>query len=126
MTVEKGKDVPVARSREEDRFIDEVRRIYEPVPLSPARRVALRNAIEGRLPRRSKKWLFVPALASAAAVVAALVLISPAQAPTPAPVLAWEEDLFYSEGLLLEASVDLSEESLPPEYEAISEYFLGI
>jgi hypothetical protein len=93
-------------SPEEHRFIEQLREGFAPGPMPPARRAALRAAVEARLEGRSWRWLLVPALggAVAAGLAAWLVLFSPSS-PVNGPgadlaALDWEEEILFSEDLL--------------------------
>lgn len=115
---------------EDRRLIGAIREAYAPPAMAPARRDALRRAVESRLARRRHLWVAVPVLggAVAAAVAAWLVFVSPIPSRSPAVdsgAYAWEEDLFFSNDLL-ETESDRDAEFLPDDYEAIAAYFLEL
>jgi hypothetical protein len=126
----KGKRQEPDVNAEDRRFIGALRKAYEPQAMTPARRAALRQAVESSLAQRRRLWVVVPALGSAvaAAVAAWFVLVSPSPPSSPVAgsgAFAWEEELFFSNDLL-EAESGPDAEFLPDDYEAIAAYFVEL
>ncbi len=112
------------RHDDDERWLERVREVYRPEPLTPARRAALDRSLEERIrrPRWSGAWR--PAFGALAAGLAALaLLLALPTSQTPERVYAeaaWEWEVFYPEELG-EAGVD---DALPGEYGVLASLFL--
>jgi hypothetical protein len=107
--------------RDDQRLIDEIKQSYQPDPLSPTGRAALRARIEERAGKRPS-WLAIPAAGGVLAASAALwwLFMSPT-APTPsAPSFDWEQALY--EELANDIEADGFEDVLPGDYAMIDAY----
>lgn len=124
-------ELPLAA--EDAAFVRRLADAYAPPAAAPQERVAFRAALDRRLEReRRVPWL--PALGGVAAAALALALVlgapgSRAPAPSPAPpttqTRATPEEALLALAALGEDAGDEGSESLPADYEAIADLFLG-
>lgn len=114
--------------REEAQFIERLVSHYTPPPISPAKRVALDAALWTRLQRRSRKTLWVPALATIA--VAVLIVWFAMQGSEPGGgsvathrTVPWQYELIFppeATGIAVQDDSSM----LPDDYLAIARVFL--
>ena len=126
-----------ALSHRDRQFIERLRALTKPQPMTPMRRTALDARVRASLDRRRRLLLLAPAPALIILAVLAIIWIRPlppVSEPTLEPRLGgletvapdgWERRLFYGEvgGTSLERG-DF-EDQLPPEYAAIEQFFDG-
>jgi hypothetical protein len=122
-----------ALSGDEQRLVTRIRQAYAPEPLSPARRVALDEALRARTARRPRARWLAPALAAAAALAAVVAWWPQAIESDPAnpqitalewaAELEWEESIFFPDAG--ESELGGSEGgALPAHYQAIESLWL--
>jgi hypothetical protein len=117
-------------TREEARFVEQLRSLYGPEPLDGARRTAFDARLRERIARPRWPLALIPAFTAAA--LALVVWNSlPGQRPAaPAPAIAtnrasaaaWEDVLF--EGDPTQEQAVSAQDELPPDYKAIELAFL--
>lgn len=117
-------------TREDARFVEQLRSLYAPEPQDAARRAAFEARLRERIARPRWPLALIPAFTTAA--LALVVWNSlPGQRPaTPAPAVtanrasaaAWEDVLFEGDPTQ-EQAVSVQDE-LPPDYKAIELAFL--
>ena len=112
--------------QEEKGFVDRLATHYEPPPWTSAERSGFDTALRARVQRPQRRGLWVPALATVAAI--ALVWVGFSLRPSgdeARPVVAsvWENELFLSSDVSPLDDRDDSE-ALPDDYLAIASLFL--
>ena len=124
-----GDERPPLESADRE-FVDRLAENFAPRPMSAAERVGFDEALTARLRQPPRRWLLVPALGAAAALMwlASTLpfgadLLEGEEGSGAALVQSWESELFLSSDL--SASEDLDEsDALPDEYLAIASAFL--
>ena len=120
-------------TREDARFVEQLRSLYGPEPLEGARRAAFDARLRERIARTRWPLTLIPAFTAAALALVIWNSLPGAPPPTPAPAVtasresaaAWEEALFESDPAEVQA-VSVHEE-LPPDYRAIElAFFDGV
>jgi hypothetical protein len=120
-------------TREDARFVERLRSIYEPEPQDGARRAAFEARLQERIARPRWPFALIPAFTAAALALVVWNSLPGAPAPKPAPTVtasaasaaAWEEVLF--EGDPTEVQAVSVHEELPPDYKAIElAFFDGV
>jgi len=117
-------------TREDARFVEQLRSLYGPEPLDGARRTAFEARLRERIARPRWPLALIPAF-SAAALALVVWNSLPGQRPaTPSPAVmanrasaaAWEDVLF--EGDPTQEQAVSAQDELPPDYKAIELAFL--
>jgi len=112
-------------TREDARFVEQLRSVYGPEPLEGARRAAFDARLHERIARPRWPLALIPAFTAAALALviwsslpgAPPVKPAPAATANNASAAAWEEALF--EGDPTEVQAVSVHEELPPDYRAI-------
>jgi hypothetical protein len=119
-------------TREDARFVEQLRSLYGPEPLDGARRTAFDARLHERIARPRWPLALIPAFTAAALALVVWSSLPGAPATKPAPTVAasgagaaWEEALF--EGDPTEVQAVSVHDELPPDYKAIElAFFDGV
>jgi len=120
-------------TREDARFVEQLRSLYEPEPLEGARGAAFDARLRERIARPRWPLALIPAFTAAALALVVWHSLPGERPPTPAPTVtargagaaAWEEVLFEADPTQ-EQAVSAQDE-LPPDYKAIElAFFDGV
>ena len=120
-------------TREDARFVEQLRSLYEPEPQGAARRTAFEARLRERIARPRWPLALIPAFTAAALALVVWNSLPGERVPTPAPTAAasgasaaaWEEVLFEADPAQ-EQAVNVQDE-LPPDYKAIElAFFDGV
>ena len=120
-------------TREDARFVERLRSLYEPEPQDGARRAAFDARLQERIARPRWPLALIPAFTAAALALVVWNSLPGERPPQPAPTVtasaasaaAWEEVLF--EGDPTEVQTVSVHDELPADYKAIElAFFDGV